>query len=238
MILSELQSYEQSFSFPSMGKEADMKLMIEEKIGATFPIVFEELVYDFQLFSGDKTTLAFVIAAQKEVIASYERVLKKECGLKVSSIEPELWGLMRNINFPKDLQQACIVINVKSNEIQWFLLYKGFIFDSNTVNIEAYRGFTKDLKQSISFFKKNFPYEIEAIFTLGLEVPERIVKALGSFDLPIQEVDTLVPAKVFLKRAGITTNMLPPDRYPVIVGGALKEILKGQKALNLSRSSK
>lgn len=169
--IPESQCYEHTFYFPIDLEGDDLTNVIELKVAERIPIPFAELKYDYVTYDFEKVRVVFVAAVNKEVVKSYNKILRESCQLKPIMFEPESISLLRNVILEFDQEQGIILVETQEESLRWYSFWKGWIFDSNSIpkkgNADISQILEADIAKSNVFFKERTGQVINKIIVTG-----------------------------------------------------------------------
>ena len=234
----ENQSFEYVFYLSKDLWGENLKQELEKKISLTFPLTLAEISYDFVTYVFNTIQVVFVVMVKKNILQNYIEILK-DAGLKPLKVEPESLSLLRNlVNFEMD--QKSILIHFGNDELTWFLLFNGLVFDSNRVAFKDSSQLLKDLQKSHQYFSETTGQSVEKIFATGiLENMESICHDLQVF-LPVQECKNYqIQFQEFNAASfGFPIEEFQKGKFSAITGSALRNFEKVDKLgkINLFKS--
>jgi len=186
--ISEQQIVEQIFFLNKDLKEKEVNEQLTELIEETIPAKEHQMKYNYVETENPDSKMIFVVGTKREVLAQYYDILKTMCELKPIVIEPDYISLMRNIDFDFIKNECTLFINLIEGKINYYTIWKGYIFDSNTIEVLEFTTnpikFINDLKQSIDTFVDESNQNIKAIlFSIesmeDIKIKERIERGIG-----------------------------------------------------------
>lgn len=214
---SEMQSYENTFYYDGFVEEEAILAFLYKKMGTIMPVAADKLKYDYIAYGLGDLKIIFMVAIKSDLAKNYEKFLKDDCGLNPIAFEPEILSLMRNVNFPTTMTQGYIFISARDKAINWYLMSKGLIFDSNTANINKLPELIKDLQKSIANFKEKTHQDVKNILVAGAGV-EPLSSSLNELKIPVEMFDHYrISPPTDLQNSSV-------NDFNILVGAALKKI--------------
>ncbi len=213
--IPESQSYEHIFYIDSSVKNKEFISRLEKLISEYIPMPFNEIIYDYKITDYGKISAVFVVAANKNILTKYYNLLDKLCGLKPTVFEPESISLMRNIplNFQKDT--GVILIDVQSNDLRWYLIWKNYIFDCGLTERNNTSELVKNLNATSIAFNTTTKRQVNQVFVSGnKEEAYRIIEI-------INEGMKIKAEHITNYRINLTGNVKFSDKYKIVSGLAL-----------------
>lgn len=170
VVIPESQVYSHLFYLSSDFDSSRLKSVVESKIKETIPLDFQTLDYRFFHYKIANVMVVFVVAVSRELLQSY-RSLLRSVDLKVSAFELESVGLLRALSDPTLFQNGKLLVIFQEGHGQWFLLWRGLIFDGHAFQFskdDLEVGLMKDLKDSLEFFKEKTRLSVDSIKAISL----------------------------------------------------------------------
>lgn len=191
LTLPESQIYEHIFYLPGNLNEEALKAAVQEKVIETIPVPYSEFKYAYTHYPLEDLQVVRVVGINRVIIAQYYELLKQYGGLHPLVFESEALSLMRSLPLPFESNQGTLLLSIRGKSVEWFSLWKGWIFDSNSLHPQQADGLVdlmKDLKKSMLFFKEKTRQPVGSILLLGApeSLEEMKAKLSTEFNLPIQ----------------------------------------------------
>ncbi len=145
-------------------------LSIADQIASVTPLPPEDIAYDTASYPHPVFPLLFTASASRQLLKVYLEGAK-QCGITVQAIEPGSLSLLRIIPFTLKPDESALLIHRTSRTFSWFLLWDGFIFDSNRIPAGPHAANTllEDLKKSKTFFVKTTSQTLTSGWMAGPE---------------------------------------------------------------------
>ncbi|MFA5828892.1 MAG: hypothetical protein WC843_00130 [Candidatus Gracilibacteria bacterium] len=214
---SEMQSYENTFYYDGFVDEESILGFLYKKMGTIMPVAADQLKYDYIVYGLGDLKIVFMVAIKSDLARNYEKFLKTDCGLNPIAFEPEILSLLRNVNFPTTMTQGYVFISVRDNAINWYLMSKGLIFDSNTANINKLPELIKDLQKSIANFKGKTHQDVKNILIAGAGT-EPLSSSLKDLKIQVEAFEKYrVSTPADLQNSSV-------NDFNILAGAALKKI--------------
>ncbi len=218
LTFDEAACYENTFFYNGSIDEEAVVGFLYKKIGMMMPVASDRLKYDYIVYGLGEMKIIFMVASKSALVSAYHDFLKKECNLNPIAFEPEILSLMRNISFPSSLNKGYLFILAHNNAINWYLMEKGLIFDSNSAKLQNLSDALGDLQKSIKFFKEKTNQEVEKILVTGSDLNQ--LEALKQLKIEMVDYNEYFIKPVTDDQKSIGLNFF-------IVGGAALKKIKG-----------
>jgi Tfp pilus assembly PilM family ATPase len=226
VVLPDSQSFEHIFYLPPTLKGDELKETIREKVLSFIPVPEAELKYDYVVYNMDKVQVVFVVGVRRLVIAQFYEVLKQFSQLTPVAFEPESLSLLRDAHLQFDPAKGTIVIHAREGRVNWYALWAGWLFDSNSFigadPLLLNESLIEDLKRSMDFFQEKTNQPIGNIVLMGEKSSVEFYNEhlAGQFDVPVK-----VHTKFKVNLVGLEgVKIDDPGHYLVVVGAALKSL--------------
>lgn len=148
--------FEHIFYLETSLKKEKFVSRLEEEIKKIIPINFDRLKYVYHKTNYGKIQTVYVVGVENEIVTKYDNVLRSFCNLNPILFESETTSLIRNIPINLDEDKGKIILNLLPNKIEWFLLWKQDIFDSNTIKKFGDKDNIKEAINDMSLSIRNF----------------------------------------------------------------------------------
>lgn len=218
LTFDEAACYENTFFYNGSIDEEAVVGFLYKKIGMMMPVASDRLKYDYIVYGLGDMKIIFMVASKSALVNAYRDFLKKECNLNPIAFEPEILSLMRNISFPSNLNKGYLFILAHNNAINWYLMEKGLIFDSNSAKLQNLPDALGDLQKSIKFFKDKTNQEVEKILVTGSDLNQ--LEALKQLKIEMVNYNEYFIKPLTDDQKSIGLNFF-------IVGGAALKKIKG-----------
>ena len=165
-------SFEHVFSVPQNA------LPLQDQIASVTPLPPEDIAYDVATHPHALPPLMFTAATSRLGLKNYVDAIRN-CGITIQAIEPGSLSLLRAIPFAFKPNESALLVHRTPRTLTWFLLWDGFIFDSNRIPAGSHASNTllEDLKTSKTFFEKTTSQTLTSGWMAG---PEGSVDNLAS----------------------------------------------------------
>lgn len=191
--LPEGQSFEHVFYLPVELRGRELKERLDILVEETIPFPFDQIHFAYSVSLHGNVQVVSVVAAKKEAVDQYVRILKNLCGLNPLVFEPSFLSLLRNVPRSFGGDKGTLLINVGERRMEWFSFWDEDVFDANVLVLNEFGdGFTMlidDLKKSLELFVAKTGRSISSVLVAGdaAHVPS-MLEALKALGLPVEQL--------------------------------------------------
>jgi Tfp pilus assembly PilM family ATPase len=205
------------------------------------PFKIEELLWDFcvVLHKDNAINMSVTFAAVKEQIAKKHLSLFEEAGLKVSTLEPAPFSMVRLFTLGKQLvkEKPTVIIDVDFGMADINIVKDKICYLTRDVSLPLeedliFDNLINEIRMSMDYYEKLFPAEIIGNILLCGEVE------LKDWDKNLAEELKVPVEKLNLGKTIKIGKVLPPLNIAIAIGLALRGLVKTAADINLYRIRK
>ncbi len=116
-------------------EEEEMRREIVSEARKYIPLPPSEMIIDFMVVGSDRLLKALTFAIPKDTLAQYQQIAKM-LNLNVISFEPEVFSLIRGLDFSKR-EEAVLVLDVGEESTTCNFVQKGVLQETRSVSVAS-----------------------------------------------------------------------------------------------------